>query len=290
MKRPRAQRDPTTPTSLPTDFPTTRFAWQGFILEHPRDWLPITLTGRRAEGYVRIASDRSLGIQVRWKAAKKGQDLEGRLDRYFDRLRQMAKKQKLTFTTDVESEADALQYRWVGAGQGRGAMFYSDPCGRVFFVEVTGERKDQLLPWYRRLIGGFESQDRLREAEEWSLYGLRTMIPGRPWVEKVELLSGRTTITLRTHLTRYEARRWGFAEQLLAKHKFEDWAPAALRVKGPFEQRGQVALVTSNRLRWPVKYGLARVDFDQNQILTLRVSSLDPRVAPRWDGLPGSED
>ena len=136
---------------------TSLFAWEGFSFRHPDDWAPVTLSGRRKEGYVRLQGSGRIGCQVRWKARKSGDGLERILEGYFRALRRDAKRERrdLTVRTEVDSQ-QRLTYRWHDSTQGRGALFHL--AGRIFFVEVNGGKRDSLLPLAGEIVQSFSSR------------------------------------------------------------------------------------------------------------------------------------
>ncbi|HRK22790.1 MAG TPA: hypothetical protein PLX06_13325, partial [Fimbriimonadaceae bacterium] len=87
------------------------FAWEGFSFTHPDDWAPVTLTGAREEGYVRLQGSGRIGCQVRWKTVKRKPDLGQALDGYFKLLERDAAKARAPLSTEREEREDGLYYR-----------------------------------------------------------------------------------------------------------------------------------------------------------------------------------
>jgi hypothetical protein len=263
-------------------------AWQGFRFEHPDDWAVSSVTGDRRSGYLRLNSSGTVSCQIRWQASKKEPDLRRRLESYFDLLRRDAKRGKVDFRSDVEADSNTLVYRWLGVGQGRGAILYCPNSRRVFFVEVSGRRKDSLLPELRRTLGAFQSHQGAR-LEEWSMFGLRLRAPASMRLERRRFLSGRTDLMLARPGLRIEAQRWALAEQLIARHGLENWARAALRLPGAvctpsseglsFEVRRRIRLLAGD-LRAFVSH-----DDAKNQITLLKVRWHTSRWEPTWEWL-----
>jgi hypothetical protein len=255
------------------------FAWEGFSLRHPDDWAPVTITGGRSEGYVRIASTGKLACQVRWKHASSAPDLSRRLETYLDRLRADARKAKGKLETHTETEPDALSYQYGGFANGRGRIFYDAATQRVFFVELTSTKADRLGTPFRDIESSFETGP-----ERWAVLGLDFTLPGELKVERKNFLSGRTTLVLGNRGVTVEAQRWGFGEQLAAKHGLTPWSMAALEMKGAavFEQEDRVALERTGI--FPT-YGLVKLQKEQNQIVTLKVKTRSPEWRPTWDWL-----
>ena len=253
--------------------------WQGFSFEHPDDWALAAVTGRRSEGYLRLASPGRIGCHVRWKHARSAGNLHTKLDGYFATLQKDAKKGRESFQSDTTDEDGGLAYRWLGAGQGRGRLFYCSGSRRVYFLEVVGGRKDSLLPHLREIAASF-SVDR----ELWSVFGLGFVLPKPANLESKSFLSGRTRLSFRARGARIEAERWAFGDQLVEKHGLEGWAKAAIpgrRLKFE-EQQGGLAYLKRGLI--PTT-GLVRHDAERNQLVVLQVRTRKPEWRPAWDWL-----
>jgi hypothetical protein len=262
------------------------FGWQGFSLEHPDDWGPVTLTGTRKEGYVRITSPGRLGLQIRWKEAAGPGELKPRLFSYFDRLARDAKRAKVEFRREHEEDGERLTYRYNGTVHARGALFFSPPCGRVFFLEVVSSRNESFLVPFRQMLGSFQSFGQ-QPLETWSVLGLQVHLPPGLLVEKRQFLAGRTQLMLSKRGVQVLADRWGFGEQLIQKHGLEAWAAAALAMPRPEikEEGCGLRLVQKGSLLKPRREALVMLDIDQNQITTLTVASRQSQWRPQWDWL-----
>ena len=274
-----------TARSSPTQSPAIEvFAWQGFSIEHPADFAPATITGARAEGYVRLASAGKLSIQIRWKRSKKPNDLLPSLKEYLAKLERDAKRAKVPFRSEFDREDGRIVYRYTGVGQGRGNLFFSEDCSRVFFLEVIGGRKDALLPAYRHATAGFQSNGS-RTSERWSVLGLSFRVPGCMTVDKKLFLAGRTELTLRGRHARVLGSRWAFGNLLIEKHGFEDWARAALNLHGARVEKHErgLSFCTPGILRGT--YTLVAEPDSNHQIVALQASCRRPEWRPTWDWL-----
>lgn len=261
------------------------FAWEGFTLTHPDDWAPVTLTGTRQEGYVRLQGSGRIGCQVRWKTIKGSPDLDSALDGYFKLLERDAAKARETLATEREARSDGLYYRWQGAGQGRGALLRTAK-NRLFFLEVVGGRKDSLLPFKQAVLESFrgEADD---EFELWSLFGLHVRVPKGLSPAGKTLQSGRTWLLFRPKGAVVEVGRYAFGKELTERHGLANWAIAALRMTGAAvhpEEAGLRLVMEGNALR-PKVVALVKLEVAHNQILTVRSASKVERWWPQWHWL-----
>jgi len=148
-------------------------------------------------------------------------------------------------------------------------------------------KNDSLLPTFRKLLNSFRSQQSPEESslERWALFGLDFTTPTGFELEKKLLQSGRTQLSLVCREARLEANRWGFAEQLIAKHGLEPWAKSVLRIpkaQSETSDEGVMFRIPGSLVTRP-RVVLVRVQPDRNQIITLMVSSRKEKWRPSWD-------
>jgi hypothetical protein len=239
------------------------------------------ISGRRDEGYVRIASGDVLGYQVRWKLAGKNSDLKRALDAYLDRLRRDARKLKTPFKCDAETEGERLVYRWHGAGNGYGALF--EQAGRTFFVEASSISNKSARSHFQGLDESFEVPE--SNLERWSLFGLDVNLRAGLAVEKHLFQSGRTRIELKSGSGLVIAERWGFGAQILEKHSFSDWARESLAMPKALVRECDNGIELESGKYLSKSFALARFDIANNQIVTLKTVGRGNKEKPGWDWL-----
>lgn len=259
------------------------FGWYGFRLEHPEDWAPVTLTGGRNEGYARLASSDTISGQIRWRMAKSSKDLKTALDSYFAKLNQDAKRQKVHLTTEYVETEGRIDYKWTAKGQGRGSLIFSEPCGRAFFIEASATGSRSVQTGHKLLLSSFTST--VEPTELWAVFGLQVLLPAGQQLTKQTFQSGRTRLEFRHRKGQIVAERWGFGEQILARHTFQDWAASAMAIPKPkIEQEPEGLLLTGRSLTGKI-HGLAQLQEDRNQLVTLRVATRSAEWRPKWDWL-----
>lgn len=262
------------------------FAWYGFSFEHPDDWAPVTISGNRSEGYVRLASAGRVGCQVRWKQVKEPGDLGNRLSAYLAKLEREARRRKELFRSDIKHEPDAVTYRVTAGLQARGAIFFSKACSRVFFIEASGGRADSLLPVYRSLKSAFCSFG-VDALEPWSILGLHVRLPYGLRIDRKMFVSGRTRLELSRRGVSIEVERWGFARQLIDRHGLEAWAVSALKLpRGTVETDGPgVRVQARTRLGVPI-HAMVAYDEASNRLTSLKIATKKDDWMPEWDWIP----
>lgn len=259
------------------------FGWEGFSFNHPDDWAPVVMSGHRREGYARIASPGRLILQCRWRKLRNAVDAERFLNSYLGRLERDSRHAGKTFTSERELEGGRVYYRYSGATTGRGAFFQCDEDGRAFVLELVSSRSDSMTRLLRDVLNSFRLAE---ETERWSAFGLDLALPKGLEVERREFLAGKTRLAWRGKGVSLDAERWGFADQLLARHGLEAWARAVLDA-----ERGTVAEEGSGlRFHVPGRLGahaeaIVGHQPDRNQIVFVRSTSRQPFWRPQWDWL-----
>lgn len=257
------------------------FAWQGFRIEHPDDWAPALISGSRQEGYARIASPEAASYQIRWREAKKGANLRRNLDEYLSKLGKDAKKLKTKFTSQVDEVDGKLHYRWTGAGNGKGALL--EAGGRTFFLEASSTSNKSVQGAFRDLLDSFQLAE--GDCELWSVFSLAVNLRAGLLVDKQLFHSGRTRVEWQDRKGRIIAERWGFGEQILAKHTFEEWAKNSMAMPKAKVKVVESGLELAQSKPLLKMYGLAKFDVEQNQLTTLKVISRSSKERPAWDWL-----
>ncbi|HWD41624.1 MAG TPA: hypothetical protein VG944_22465 [Fimbriimonas sp.] len=256
------------------------FAWQGFCFEHPDDWLPVNLTGNRQEGYARISSPADALLQLRWKSSK-GKPSADAVGAYLDRLAKEAQRGKKPFERRVEPEESSVSYSYHSENWGAGKLFRATEEGRVYFVEIVGPSRSKLADVFKRALRTFAEP--IEQQERWSLLGLDVLLPSGMKLESHELKAGKTALSFSGPRLKVQAQRWGFAEQLLQKHDFADWARAVSGLKSSKATVTDEGVeLTGNRHLLGTVTVLAKHQTMQNQITVLRVEGRGEAEKPQW--------
>ncbi|RYG43704.1 hypothetical protein EON79_16485 [bacterium] len=257
------------------------FGWYGIRLELPDDFAPTSLSGGRRDGYVRLASGGAVGIQMRWRATKNPKGLDGRIETYLLDMKKRAKKARQEFDSDFHTVPFGMEYRYRGAQAGAGTLRFDPESERVVFLETVGPNA-AMVDKARREIGSPVFAPKAGP-ETWAILGLRVNLPVGFELAGRKFLSGRTQLTLKKGRTTVVAERWGFAEQLVAKHSLQGWAAAALGFRNPEVAASEGRIAMEERRIVGTLRGLAVLDQDENQIRT--VTARGGRLEPEWSWL-----
>jgi hypothetical protein len=209
-------RSPTsaTPTTAP-------FAWQGFALELPRRWNPVTLEGDFDAGQALIADLHGPQLGLRWRAHAKKLDAAAWARRAIE-----AEVGSL-----AASRANALalaEDRWAGSM----LCLDSDPPGRdvwaalslasgraIEIVHHVQKRdralQDQILPTLRDAAPG--------GARPWAVFDLSCIVPGDYDLKTHRLNAGDVALTFAAKRTPLTIRQIALARLALARLPLERW-------------------------------------------------------------------
>lgn len=229
---------------------------------------------------MRVASPESLSYQVRWKRLKVA-DLRKSVDDYIGKLRRDAAKLKVKFQSSVEAVGDSFDYRWSGAGNGRGRIQRFGE--RAFFIEASSTSNRSSQGAFQELLKSFESPE--AERELWAAFGLSVRLRTGLAVDRHMFQSGRTRVEWREQGGRIIAERWGFGKQLLAKHSFEEWARQSMDMLKADVKATDRGLELEQSKLINKSFGLAAYDEELNQLVTLKVVNRSEKRRPVWDWL-----
>lgn len=206
------------------------------------------------------------------------------LDRYLGALDMDARKRKVDFNSSAEEDDGQLHYRWTAHLQARGTVVQADD-GRVFFVELTGSRKQQLLPLVRPLRASFAVADP-DAMQLWAMMGLHVRLPSEFRLEKADLKTGQSVLRLRAKRCSIMMSRQALVGEDMAGKSFAE------TLRDRFESMGSVEEVSATRVAVEVHPkrslflyragSLHQHEPETNQIVTLGWVTMRRRWRPDW--------
>jgi hypothetical protein len=266
------------------------FAWHGFSLSFPEDWLPVVLTGNYARGYVRWEGERGHTIQIRWQKAEKGVDLRRGVETYLNALHQTARRRRLPCQTLCEEErAGGVEYSWKAEVHAYGRRWFDPTTSRIFSLERWAPSRTSLKREVRRLCEEMVTYG--GPVQPWSLLGLRVRLPVSYRLKSWKLLSGYTELVFQAGLGGSVcASRWSFAQEILRRHSLVAWAQGVTGCSTVQEERDEAVLLKGNspwlRLLGREATALVRYDKEHNQIHLLKAFH-KRNDTPDWSWLLG---
>jgi hypothetical protein len=209
--------------------------WMGVTLQAPAGWSPVSVSGEGENGYIKAVSPDTRYLEVKWERPKGMVSVPDALHRYFDKLRQGARKsrQELRIKERPRSlsgirspEQAPIAYSWEADRKAMGCIWHCGECGRLVIAEVVGEPDADLSPAaeiLRSVREHGEDQPGGERWNTWALYGLNLCAPQRYTLEKNTLMTGHQQFLLRDRGAMLQADRWGLAEIALRGTSVREW-------------------------------------------------------------------
>ena len=204
------------------------FGWQGISLTVPENWELVFTQGSYQSGYVRLADEESVRMEVRWQAARGPGTPADAVDAHLARLKKDARKKGSAF--DVQRELNLASpagktaecYRWTADNQALAMVSRCSACNRIVHVQLLGEPHEGLKALARTVFGS------LRDHPEdgvlaWDFFDLRFRSPAALPLFKSSLQTGCIRMTFSRRLTRLEFVRLSLAQVLLAGKPLRGW-------------------------------------------------------------------
>lgn len=221
----RAGAQPATP-ALPT-----RIGWQGIRFNAPPDWFLKGYSGDWREGFLQVGSPHSAEIDLKWTRARRKTDLTYVLQQFLHKLERAKRKAKQPFTGTLHPvDEHHIEFRWRSDERAVGRIIRYPEHHTIVLIQLRSASKHDALHQLARPI--FDSLEVAPDPDgwiEWSLYGLQTAAPAKFRLEKAQVLTGHTRLSLRWREERLIIERIARAEQLMKGYDLSEWADHWLR-------------------------------------------------------------
>lgn len=212
----------------------TLIGWQGIRLNAPSDWFFKGYSGEWRDGFMQIGSPHSAELDLRWTRTRRTTDLQYVLQQFLSTVERSKRKARRAFTSTLHPvDEHCIEFRWRADERAVGRIQRYPEHHTIVLIQLrSASRYDTLFQLARPI---FES---LRVAPdedgwvEWSLYGLQTAAPAAFRLEKSQVLTGQTRLTLRRRHERLVVERIARAEQLMKGYEFTEWVDYWLRWRG----------------------------------------------------------
>ncbi|GIV06964.1 MAG: hypothetical protein KatS3mg017_0166 [Fimbriimonadales bacterium] len=229
-RRPRlCQHHTQPPSALPT-----LIGWQGIRLNAPPDWFLKGYSGEWRDGFLQVGSPHSAEIDLKWTRSRRQTDLRFVLQQFLRTLERAKHKARQPFTGTLSPvDENCIEFRWRSDERAVGRIQrYPEHHTIVLFQLRSSSRHDALHQWARPIFETLRVAPDEDGWVEWSLYGLQTAAPANFRLEKSQLLTGQTSLTLQRRHERLVIERIARAEQLTKGYEFVEWVDHWLRWRG----------------------------------------------------------
>ena len=209
--------------------------WMGVTVRVPEGWSPVAVSGEGEQGYLKVVSPDSRYLELKWEKPKGTVSIPRAQERYFDRLRRVARKSRQELRirekgkglNRVRPPEDAPQtYAWEADRKAVGCIWHCTECGRLVIAELVGDLDADLsaaAEIFRGVRDHPEAGPDGRKWNTWALYGLAVSLPESYRIEKNVLMTGHQRLILRDAGARVQVDRWGLAEIALRGTGVREW-------------------------------------------------------------------
>jgi hypothetical protein len=216
-----------------TDQPQTNsrsfktFGWQGITLTVPENWRLAMFQGTYDSGYVRLADEETLRLEMRWETGPTDAPASATVDTYLGKLRKKARKGKVDLRVErdlnIASPTGNVEcYRWVADRQAIAMAARCEECGRTLHLHLLGAPDEGLRNLARTVFASLQDHPR----EDWALWAFHDLEVSSP-VElrpaHQELTTGAVRLRFGGMLTRLEFVRTSLAGVVLGRKSLEEW-------------------------------------------------------------------
>ena len=204
------------------------FGWQGINLTIPSDWTLVVTRGGHKSGYIRLADQTVLRMEMRWQAGRERGSPSLAVDRYLARLRKKARKSGWQFDVSRNLKLAAPPgkrvecYRWVADRQAVAMLSHCERCGRMVHVHLLGKPKEHLKGTARTVFASLKDHPE-GESVRWAFHDVEFESPAALMLRDYSLKAGRVRMEFARPWTRLELVRMSVAEVLLARKSLEEW-------------------------------------------------------------------
>jgi hypothetical protein len=221
-------RDPAGGADRTSARPLKTFAWQGICLTVPENWELVFTQGSYQSGYVRLADEESVRMELHWQTATGPGTPAGAVDSHLSRLKKDARKKRLQF--DVQRDLklaspagkDVECYRWTADHQALAMVSRCADCRRVVHVQLLGAPHESLKGLARTVFSSL-SDDPQEGTLPWEFFDLRFRSPAGLPLSKSVLQTGCIRMSFSRRWTRLEFVRASLAQVLLAGKGLRTW-------------------------------------------------------------------
>ncbi|BCW95656.1 MAG: hypothetical protein WHS44_09455 [Fimbriimonadales bacterium] len=220
--------------SSASDALPTRIGWQGLRLDAPPDWFLKGYSGDWREGFLQIGSPHSMEFDLKWSRTRRKTDLAYVLQQFLAKLERAKRKARQPFHATLHPVDDhCIEFRWRSDERAVGRI-QRDPDNHIIvLMQLRAASKHDAL--FQQARPMFESLRVAPDEEgwvEWSLYGLHSAAPADFRLEKAQVITGQTRLTLVRRHERLILERVARAEQLIKGYEFAEWVDHWLRWRG----------------------------------------------------------
>ena len=206
----------------------TLFAWQGLSIRVPAGWDMVSTRGDRRSGYVGLADDASIRLEIKWETVRGEPDPADTASTYIQNLRNTAKKSKVDISVRRElklasfSGKTAHCYEWTADKVGFGMAVRCDECHRLVHVVMTAPLGDHVRSLARKVFTSLKTHSD-GPWQLWRFFDMDFASPVDMGLRLSDLKTGCIRMEFGRRARRLEFVRVSLAEMLLGRQSLLGW-------------------------------------------------------------------
>ena len=204
------------------------FGWQGINLTVPGSWELVSTRGRYDSGYLGLADDAGVRLELKWDLVRGKTDLAEVANKYIQELRKQAKKSRTDITVKRDVKLAVLKgkqiecYEWTADTRGTGMVSRCEECRRLVHVIILGKPDESLRKLARMVFASVK--DHSEDGKHlWQFYDMQFAVPKDIPLERSELKTGCIKMLFEKRSRHVEFVRVSLAETLLADKSLRKW-------------------------------------------------------------------
>ena len=204
-----------------------RFGWQGIVLTVPTDWELVSTRGDFESGFVALADNADVRLQIKWDAADSRSAPSDSAGRYLRGMRKQTKKNGQDITVNRHLSLASLRnkklecYEWITDRRGTGMVTLCEECERMVHLIVLAEADESVRNLSRTIFASLE--DHPADDTLWKFYDVEFRSPPYLRLKKYELKTGCIRMQFQKRSEQMELVRASLARVLLRDTSLEDW-------------------------------------------------------------------
>lgn len=205
-----------------------RFGWQGIRLTVPSNWEMVSTRGDCDSGFVSLADNSEVRLQVKWDRGGAKTDPSDSAARYIRGLRKQAKKDDQEITVNRHLSLASLRgkktecYEWITDNRGTGLVSVCEECKRIVHLIILGRPDESLRNLSRTLFASL--QDHPEDDELlWRFFDLEFRSPENLPLKQSELKTGCIRMQFQDRSEQLEVVRSSLARMLLKDTSLKEW-------------------------------------------------------------------
>jgi len=205
-----------------------RFGWQAIELTVPADWELVTTQGKYESGYVALADNEGVRLQLRWDSDAGKVDASEPAGRHIRLIRKAARKAGTDAKVSRDLSLTSLRgkqiecYGWEADGRGLGMVSRCEECKRIVHVVLLGAADGPLRKLARTVFSSLKDHPEDGRLL-WKFFDLEFSSPDNLSLRRQALQTGCIQMVFAGRCAELAFERVSLAQVVLASKSLRQW-------------------------------------------------------------------